>query len=103
MCNEDLDEPDSDRYTLAAYSSVIGKRFPKRGGYGMGGLRRVAMIATVLALVACSGGTPPVQSSAPGTLKPMDFSSEQVAFPKQAADEDNRLNPNCPITRQSTD
>src|SRR5258708_35119986 len=31
MCNEDLDEPYKDRYTLGADSSVIGKRFPKRG------------------------------------------------------------------------
>jgi ABC-type glycerol-3-phosphate transport system substrate-binding protein len=68
----------------------------------MGGLRRAAMIATVLGVVACSGTTPPAQSTGPVTLKLMDFSSEQVAFHKQVADEYNRLNPNVTIQWQST-
>ena len=67
--------------------------------------KQAAMIATVLGLVGCSGGgaasTPTAQSSAPVTLKIMDFSPEQTAFHKQVADEYNRLYPNVTIQWQS--
>ena len=67
--------------------------------------KQAAMIATVFGLVSCSGGstasTPTAQSSAPVTLKLMDFSTEQTAFHKQVAQEYQRVNPNVTIEWQS--